>query len=139
MTYQAVLRILGLKILTRTPFEMVKVARNGIPMKAIDTLAKNLDLSRLELAKYLHISKRTLQRYTPEKILSQDLSDHVLQIAKVYARCVEAFEEQKKAAAWLKQPNIAFGEEAPIDLLDTSTGIEMVFDELTRIEYGVSS
>jgi putative toxin-antitoxin system antitoxin component (TIGR02293 family) len=139
MTYQAVLRILGLKLLTRSPFEMVNVARKGIPMKTIDTLAKNLNLSRPELAKYLHVSERTLQRYTPEKILSQDLSDRVLQIAKLYARCVEIFEEQEKASGWLKQSNIAFGKIPPIELLDTSTGIEMIFDELTRIEYGVNS
>ncbi len=139
MTYQAVIRTLGLKMPTRTSFEMVNVARKGIPMKAIDTLAKNLKLSRPELARYLHVSERTLQRYTPDKILSQDLSDHVLQIARIYARCVEVFEEHDKAANWLKQPNIAFGKILPIELLDTSTGIEMVFDELTRIEYGVGS
>jgi putative toxin-antitoxin system antitoxin component (TIGR02293 family) len=139
MTYQAVIRTLGLRFPTRTPFEMVSVARKGIPMKAIDTLAKNLKLSRPELAKYLHVSERTLQRYTPEKILSKDLSDHVLQIAKVYARCVEVFEEKSKAAEWLKQSNISFGKTPPIELLDTSTGIEMVIDELNRIEYGVSS
>jgi putative toxin-antitoxin system antitoxin component (TIGR02293 family) len=139
MTYQAIFRILGLKLLTRTPFEMVNIARKGIPMKAIDTLAKNLNLSRQELAKYLPVSERTLQRYTPEKILSQDLSDRILQIAKVYARCVEIFEGQEKASGWLKQSNIAFGKIPPIELLDTSTGIEMVSDELTRIEYGVAS
>lgn len=139
MTYQAVIRTLGLKLPTRTPLEMVKVARKGIPMKAIDVLAKNLNMPRPELAKYLHVSERTLQRYTPEKVLSPGLSDHVLQIAKIYTRCVEVFEEHDKAANWLKQSNIAFGKVPPIELLDTSTGIEMVFDELTRIEYGVGS
>ncbi len=139
MSYQAVIRVLGLKMLTRTPLELVKVAREGIPRKSVDALAKNLNMTISELTKYLHVSERTLQRYAPGKILSPDLSDHVLQIAKVYARCLDVFEDNNIAASWLKHPNIAFGKIPPIELLDTFTGMEMVFDELTRIEYGIGS
>lgn len=139
MSYQSVINVLGLKILTRTPLELVNVVRKGIPRKAIDTLAKNLNISVANLTKYLHVSERTLHRYAPEKILSSDLSDHVLQIAKIYTRCVEVFEDNDNAANWLKQSNIVFGNIPPIELMDTSTGIEIVFDELTRIEYGVGS
>lgn len=139
MSYQSVINLLGLKMLTRTPLELVNVARNGIPRKAIDALAKKLNMPVANLTKYLHVSERTLHRYAPEKILSSDLSDRVLQIAKVYTRCIEIFEDNNNAADWLKQPSIAFGNIPPIELLDTSTGIEMVIDELTRIEYGVGS
>ena len=139
MSYQAVLKELGLKILTATPLEFIKAAREGIPKKAVDALAKKLDITVSDLAKYLHISDRTLQRYKPDKILSTELSDHVLQITRVYTRCLEVFEDKKKASAWLKHPVTAFGNTAPINLLDTSTGIELLLDELTRIEYGVFS
>ena len=139
MSYQTVINVLGLKMLTRTPLELVNVARKGIPRKAIDALAKKLNMSVSNLTKYLHVSERTLHRYAPEKILSSDLSDRVLQIAKVCTRCIEIFEDNNNAADWLKQPSITFGNIPPIELLDTSTGIEMVFDELTRIEYGVGS
>jgi putative toxin-antitoxin system antitoxin component (TIGR02293 family) len=139
MSYQAVLKELGLTILNATPLDFVKAARKGIPKKSIDALAKKLDVPVSDLAKYLHVSERTLQRYEPEKILSPDLSDHVLQITRIYTRCLEVFEDKKKAAGWLKEPCLAFGNIQPIELLDTSTGIEMVFDELTRIEYGVIS
>lgn len=139
MSYQAVIKELGLKMLSPTPMEFVKVARDGIPKKIIDELAKKLDVPISELAGYLHISERTLQRYEPGKILSPDLSDHILQIMRVYARCLEVFEDKKNAAYWLKHPSVAFGSIPPIELLDTSTGIEMLFDELSRIEYGVIS
>jgi putative toxin-antitoxin system antitoxin component (TIGR02293 family) len=139
MSYQAVLKELGLTILNATPLDFVKAARKGIPKKSIDTLAKKLNLPLSELAKYLHVSERTLQRYEPDKILSPDLSDHILQITKIYSRCLEVFNDKKTAAAWLKEPCIAFGNTAPVELMDTSAGIEMVFDELTHIEYGVVS
>lgn len=139
MSYQAVLKELGLKMLQATPLDFVKAARDGLPKKSIDALAKKLDVSLSNLAKYLHVSERTLQRYGPEKILSTDLSDRVLQITKVYTRCLDIFEDNKVAAAWLKEPCTAFGNIPPIDLLDTSTGIEMLLDELTRLEYGTVS
>ena len=53
MSNQAVIQTLGLKIATKTPFELIKLARRGIPRKAINTLAKKLDLSISELAKHL--------------------------------------------------------------------------------------
>lgn len=139
MGYQVVLKELGLKMLKATPLDFVKIARSGIPKKSIDTLAKKLNVAVSDLAKYLHVSERTLQRYGPEKILSTDLSDRVLQITKVYTRCLEVFEDKNSAAVWLKEPCMAFGNIPPIELLDTSTGIEMLFDELTRLEYGAVS
>jgi putative toxin-antitoxin system antitoxin component (TIGR02293 family) len=139
MSYQGVLKELGLTILNATPMDFVKAARKGIPKKSIDALAKKLDVPVSDLANYLHVSERTLQRYEPDKILSPDLSDHVLQITKIYTRCLEVFSDKRNATDWLKEPCIAFGNIAPVELLDTSTGIEMVFDELARIEYGVMS
>ena len=44
MSYQAVIKELGLKMLSATPMEFVKVARKGIPKKTIDALAKKQDI-----------------------------------------------------------------------------------------------
>lgn len=139
MNYQAVYRELGFKGVIPTLMDFVKVTRKGIPKRSLDILAKKMDIAVSELAKYLHVSERTLQRYKPDKILSADLSDHILQITRVFTRCLEVFNNKKDAKNWLKQPNTAFGNALPIGLLDTSTGIEMVLDELDRIEYGVYS
>ncbi len=137
MEYQSIKQTLGLKHSTQTPFDLVEITRNGLPKNAIDALATCLHITIPELTKYLHVSERTLKRYAPKKLLSTALSDHILQIAKVYTRSLEVFENEESATCWLKQNNIAFGNMAPIYLLDTSSGIEMVLDELIRIEYGV--
>lgn len=137
MNYNLVSEILGLPVHTETPLEMIEVVRRGMPRRVIDTLAKSLGISFTELTTHLHVSERTLHRYSFDKLLSPDLSDHVLQIAKVYAKCVEVFEDTEDATRWLKQPSIPLGNMAPLDLMDTSTGIEMVMDELSRMEYGV--
>lgn len=139
MIYQAISQTLGLDSSTISSFDLVVLTRKGIPRSAIDALAKTLHLSISKLTKYLHVSERTLQRYSPDKSLSPELSDHILQIAKVYARSLDVFEDPETTSSWLKQPNIALGNIAPIEYLDTSSGIEIVLDELTRIEYGVFS
>jgi putative toxin-antitoxin system antitoxin component (TIGR02293 family) len=139
MTYQAVARTLGLNKPTDTSFDLIELTREGIPRSAIDALANSLKISIPDLTHYLHISERTLQRYSPDKHLSIELSDRLLQIAKVYSKSLDVFEDSEVAANWLKQPNIALGHIAPITYLDTSSGVEIVLDELTRIEYGVFS
>lgn len=128
---------LGLKNQSPTQMDLIKIARKGIPRESVDSLANTLKLTLTEMTKYLHVSVRTLKRYEPKKRLTPNLSDYVLQMAKVYSRSVEVFDEKEIAVSWLKQKNIALSNIAPIDLLDTSSGIEMVMDELTRIEYGV--
>ncbi|MGK5095168.1 antitoxin Xre/MbcA/ParS toxin-binding domain-containing protein [Deltaproteobacteria bacterium TL4] len=137
MNYQSIGEMLGLTQATPTPLDLVEITRTGIPKRAISTLAECFDLTIPELTKYLHVSERTLQRYTPEKLLSSPLSDHLLQMAKVYAKSLDVFEDAEDTTCWLKQPSLALGNIAPIELLDTSSGIEMVLDELIRIEYGV--
>lgn len=139
MNNQLIRQTLGLALATPTPFDLVDITRNGLPKKSINALADCLRLTIPELAKYLHISERTLQRYAPEKHLSIALSDHLLQIAKVYTKSLEVFEDAEDASCWLKQCNVALGNIAPIELLDTSAGIEMVLEELIRIEYGVTT
>lgn len=137
MTYQGVAKVLNLAEPTTSLQDLMKVTRRGLLRGAIDSMTKFLDLSTSELASYLHISERTLQRYSADKELSPELSDRLIQIAKVYARAVDVFEDEKNVVAWLKYPNRALGDIAPIEYLDNSSGVEMVLDELTRLEYGV--
>ncbi|MGK7952337.1 MAG: antitoxin Xre-like helix-turn-helix domain-containing protein [Xenococcaceae cyanobacterium] len=139
MVYQAVGQTLGLDSPTVSNFDLMMLTRKGVPRAAIDALANSLHLSVADLTKYLHVSERTLQRYSPDKNLSTELSDRVLQIAKVYARSLDVFEDPETTSSWLKQPIVALGNIAPIEYLDTSSGVEIVLDELTRIEYGVFS
>ena len=137
MVYQTVGKILNLNSSITSLQDLMSITRQGLSREAVDLVAELLELSIGELAKYLHISERTLQRYSSNKQLSPDISDRLVQIVKVYAKTFEVFEDRVLAIKWLKEPNIALGNIAPIQYLDNSSGIEIVLDELTRIEYGV--
>lgn len=137
MTYQAVGEALNIDRKIETPFDLMDLARQGLFRSAMDSLAQLLELSTKDLVQYLHISERTLQRYDEQKKLSPELSDHLIQLARVYARAVEVFEDKNKAVKWLKYPSHALGGITPLSCLDNFSGIELVLDELGRIEYGV--
>ena len=137
MSYQTLTKALNLREKIETPFDLMNLARQGLFKSAIDSLAQLLELSNKDLVQYLHISERTLQRYDERKKLSPELSDHLIQLAKVYARAVEVFEDSDNAVQWLKYPSQALGVVTPLSCLDNYSGIELVLDELGRIEYGV--
>jgi putative toxin-antitoxin system antitoxin component (TIGR02293 family) len=137
MMYQTVGKALNLSQEINSPYDLINLARQGLFKSAIDSLSQLLELPAKDLVPYLHISERTLQRYDENKKLSPELSDRLIQLARVYARAVEVFEDHHKAIKWLKYPNIALGEVTPISCLDNFSGIELVLDELGRIEYGV--
>jgi putative toxin-antitoxin system antitoxin component (TIGR02293 family) len=129
---------LGIANGLNNPLVLVETIRKGLPARAISMLAECLDLSVSSLEKILPVSHRTLQRYEKEhRALPQDLSDHVVQITKIFIRAEEIFGSQEKARKWLREPCLAFSGNPPLDFLDTFAGVRMVEDELGRIEYGV--
>ena len=137
MAYQIVEEALNLSQPIKSPYDLMELARQGLVRSAMDSLAQLLKVSTKDLVTYLPISERTLQRYDENKKLSPELSDHLIQIAKVYAKAVEVFVERDKAVKWLKYPSVALGGITPLSCLDNFSGIELVMDELGRIEYGV--
>lgn len=117
---------------------LIELTRHGLPGRAIDTLAERLGITITELSLYLHVSGRTLMRHR-EKLLDKHLSDHLITVGTVVARCTELFQSREKGARWLKTPAIALGNCRPLDLLDTTAGATMVLNLLGRIEQGVFS
>ena len=112
--------------------------RAGLPGEAVTTLASKLSVPRKEVAGWLHTTPRTLQRHIDTHApLSPELSDRVAQLLRVYLRAKEVFQSESKATIWLKSPNYVLGDIAPTTLLDTIPGIELVLDELGRIEHGI--
>jgi len=118
------------------PMKLIHVIRKGVPGNSIARFAEFCQVPRKDLYRLLKISPRTAER-AAAKNLDIRVSDRLIQMAKVYQRCLEVFVSSEKAMRWLQSPNYALGNEKPWDLLDTTEGIELVQDTLTRIEHGV--
>lgn len=122
-----------------SPFDLVNLAREGLTKVSLDSLIEALEISVDEIVELLPVSRRTLERYEAEQKLSPELSDRLIQIAKVYSRTLEVFEDRQLALRWLKSPCKAFGNVIPLSYLNLSSGMTIVMDELGRIDYGVYS
>ena len=119
--------------------DLYELGRDGIPKKALLYLADKANLSVRAVARILHITERTLQRKSDSDLLSEAVSEHVIQIAEVYSRGHGVFDTMENFQAWIHTPSTALGDRRPIDLLSSRYGAQMILDELGRIEYGVFS
>lgn len=117
--------------------DYIKAARIGLPGKAIRVVSETLEIPMGEVYSLLHITPRTAQRMVNSERLDVDASDHLLQMLKIYKRCLEVFQDSEKTIRWLKTANYALGDQTPLSLLDTTDGLELVTKSLIKIEYGV--
>ncbi|RYZ93122.1 MAG: DUF2384 domain-containing protein [Sphingobacteriaceae bacterium] len=118
-------------------FDILSLARQGFPKHTLLSLAKKISLNIQELANILHISERTLQRYDDDAVIKKEYAEKAVELARLYTRGEEVFGSMDKFKLWVKNPSYVFKGEAPVSLLDTSAGFDMVFKELGRIEHGI--
>jgi putative toxin-antitoxin system antitoxin component (TIGR02293 family) len=118
-------------------FDIINLARQGFSKRVLLTLAKKISLNIQELAGILHISERTLQRYDDDVIIKTEYAEKAVELARLYTRGEEVFGTMDKFKLWVKTPSHVFKGEAPVSMLDTSAGFDMVFKELGRIEHGI--
>ena len=119
-------------------FNLMNTARKGISFKYFDSLMKKFPFTMQHWAEFLHVSGKTLSRYQKEEKTFDALqSEKILQIELLYARGKEVFGSDAYFMIWLQTENLALGKIKPQDILDSSFGISLLMDELTRIEHGV--
>ncbi len=118
-------------------FDIINLARQGFPKSTLLSLAKKISLNIQELANILHISERTLQRYEEDAVIKTEYAEKAVELARLYIRGQEVFGSMDKFKIWIKTPSLIFKGEAPVTILDTSAGFDMVFKELGRIEHGI--
>ncbi len=137
--YSPMVAMMGNQYSNPTDFDLLQLARKGITKKALLALAKKISLTLEEIATVLHISERTLQRYTPTTLVKTEYADKAIELARLYERGIEVLGSERAFSGWVKTPNLALGGEIPFNLLDTRIGFKMVLDILGRIEHGVFS
>lgn len=123
------------KITNKTDF--ITFIREGVPKASLDKLIEVTGFSPTEMAHILHTTDRTLRRYTAKQKLNAEQSERLIELAKLYARGEEVFNNLEQFKLWMSTPVYALGNKQPQTYLDTSMGIELLMDELGRIEYGI--
>ena len=119
-------------------YSLIELVRQGIKFSNFTSLVGKSPFNLNEWSNFLHLSERTMQRYKKEKTTFGNIhSEKILQLTLLFKYGTEVFGDQERFNTWLDSDNVALGKIKPKDLLDNSFGIDMIKDELTRIEHGV--
>lgn len=136
------IRVLGMSGLPsfskiRNTTDFISVIRSGIPKKALDNLLSNTGLTVTEISKIIRTSDRTLRRYTTAQKLSPEQSERLIELARLYSRGEQVFDGMDNFRKWMNSTVMALGNKKPKEYLDTSIGIDLLMDELGKIEHGI--
>ena len=116
---------------------LVQEALAGYEYSKASSLVLNSVFTPVEWSRFLYISERTLHRYKVDNKTFDPLhTDRIILLNQLVEFGIEVL-GQDGLKLWLDIPSLPLGKKAPKDLLGTSFGIEMVKNELGRIQYGV--
>ncbi len=120
------------------PLAIVNSSRDGVKAVAFFDLASISGFQKAKLADdLLGLSLKTLMRYREtEKKLNPQNSEMILKLIALYQKGIELFSDIKSFNNWLNKPAFGLGMQIPYDLINTATGIDLIYEELLRIEYG---
>ncbi|MBK0382460.1 DUF2384 domain-containing protein [Pedobacter sp. SD-b] len=120
-----------------SPVNRLSVIKGGLASSSIQDLLNISGSTRFDMAKNLDLTEPTLRKHlSNNKELSTSLSEHVLFLLELYDKGLDTFGSIEEFKNWLPQHNIGIGAK-PSDLLDSITGINMVMNELNRIDHGI--
>jgi len=129
--------IISRKVKIDSPYDYIKLSREGLTGKELRSILKYTGITAKKMAAILSISERQISRYEDDKILKAGLSSQLIQITNLFIRGYALFEEEEKFKGWMNSEIRGLGYEKPVDLLDTVFGMELVYDELGRLEHGI--
>jgi len=116
---------------------LVEESIAGVPVSAVYDLIGLTRLNKEFFASMLNISSKTLDRYRQvEKRLTPAASELMLRLFTLYKKGEEIFGNPNEFQKWIDEPAYGLGYKVPKSIMQTSAGIELVMDELIRIEYG---
>jgi putative toxin-antitoxin system antitoxin component (TIGR02293 family) len=120
----------------RSELDLVNAVKEGLPTGAVEQMVDRQLLSKDEVYQFIAPKRTYLHRRQRQHALTQEESERVTRLARIFALAEEAFQSSKKAGVWLRQPSRVLGT-APLELLATEPGARLVEEELLRINWGL--
>jgi len=96
--------------------------------------------NKLLAEEVFEISPKTLYLYRKSnKDMPIRFNEQILKLEELYKKGIELFEDSEGFNKWLKSESYGLGNVKPIDLINSITGIDLIFEELVRIEFGATA
>lgn len=117
--------------------DAIESARNGIKFHDFKKIYDVMKLSNSRWAEIIGISERTMQSILKEKKnLDQNKSEKLLSFLTLIEYAISVLGNEKNVEEWLHYKAPSLHGKAPIDYVDTFQGIQMLREQLFKIETG---
>lgn len=113
--------------------EIIRQARKGVQTSMLWDFLKTIKSSKAEFESLLPYSLKTFSR---KKTLDEAMGERILNIIRVFKKGEELFGDIEIFKRWLNKDNPILGDK-PRNFLTTSTGCQIVIDELGRAQHGI--
>jgi putative toxin-antitoxin system antitoxin component (TIGR02293 family) len=108
------------------------------PYSKFARIAAKVPFTQKEWANILHLSEKTLQRYSKDnKSFEGIYVDRILHLEQLIEMGLETFTDADTLYRWLKREKKVLGHTLNFESLYSNQGIQDVIDEIGRIQYGV--
>lgn len=112
-------------------------SKKGLSAKAALDFISISGFSKEEFQETFKTTVKTIQNYATNDLkLDAALSEKLLKSFALFDKGVEIFGSGHAFHQWLNTPAFGLGNQVPFDLMDTITGIDLIEEELIRIEFG---
>lgn len=116
---------------------LIQLAKKGIKANKISILNSLYNFNKDFVAEMLNLSTKSVARYINEnRKLNASDSELIIKLLILHEKGVEIFGDSQEFTLWLNKPAYALDNVLPIDIISTSDGIDLILEEISRIEFG---
>ncbi|MGX5820779.1 antitoxin Xre/MbcA/ParS toxin-binding domain-containing protein [Chitinophaga lutea] len=117
--------------------EREKLVNAGISKDQLAALKEIFAFDYNTLSGLLSVTDRTLHLKKGEETFSHIISDRIMAIVELYSYGYTVFGERQLFHHWMKTPQAAFADRAPLEVIKTHPGLLQVREELSRMRRGI--
>ena len=120
-----------------SPHSLLMNAKKGLKAQAVFDFMSLSGFSTPVLEKILNKTVKTFTNYKGQNaLLDATVSEKLLKLFALYDQGLAVFGTLDELNKWIGEPAFGLGNQVPVEIMDTITGIDLVVEELKRIEYG---
>lgn len=117
--------------------DKILLIRGGLSKNQLEDIKLSANLDYDTLTSILSVSRAKLLNKKGAEKFDHLTSERIMLLAELISFGQEVFGDKNLFNRWIRKKSVAFGDKAPLELMDTVYGIEEVKKELGRIEHGI--
>lgn len=116
---------------------LLAYSRKGLEAKAALDFLYLSGFTASEFQETFKTTVKTIQNYFAQELkLDAALSEKLLKSFALFDKGISVFGSAKAFQQWLYVPSYGLGNQVPFEIMDTITGINLIEEELIRLQYG---